>query len=406
MNEWKWAPLGELAETQLGKMLDQKKNAGEYHRYLGNDNVQWNSFKLDEVKEMRFKSSELERFRLRRSDLLVCEGGDPGRCALWESDEEIYYQKALHRVRVGEELDARYLLYYLIHIGNTQEIRQYYTGGATIKHLPAAALNRVVIKYPDLPTQRRIAGVLAAYDKLIESNRKQIKLLEEVAQRLYKEWFVDLHFPGHETTPIHDGLPVGWKRDSLLGRIDYVRGRSYGSKDIRDTGAARLINLNNVASFGGWNAGAEKPYSGAHKKEQVVRGGDIVMAVTDMTKERRLVGHVARIPKDASGGIISMDLIKTVPKDMTPNYLYAHLRFSGVAEMIAMLANGTNVIHLKPEALSRVILLIPSKDLQVAYANYLQPVFDAIEVSRRQIAAARETRDRLLPKLMSGEIEV
>lgn len=91
---------------------------------------------------------------------------------------------------------------------------------------------------------------------------------------------------------------------------------------------------------------------------------------------------------------------------MTPNYLYAHLRFSGVAEMIAMLANGTNVIHLKPEALSRVILLIPSKDLQVAYANYLQPVFDAIEVSRRQIAAARETRDRLLPKLMSGEIEV
>lgn len=102
MNEWKWAPLGELAETQLGKMLDQKKNAGEYHRYLGNDNVQWNSFKLDEVKEMRFKSSELERFRLRRSDLLVCEGGDPGRCALWESDEEIYYQKRYTASALGK----------------------------------------------------------------------------------------------------------------------------------------------------------------------------------------------------------------------------------------------------------------------------------------------------------------
>lgn len=303
-------------------------------------------------------------------------------------------------------VDARFLSYYMQSPAWKSTIASRTVLGATVNRIPIATFPEFPLCLPPLSTQQRIAGVLSAYDKLIESNRKQIKLLEEVAQRLYKEWFVDLRFPGHETTPIHDGLPVGWKRGSLLGNIDYVRGRSYGSEDIRDTGAARLINLNNVASFGGWNAGAEKPYSGAHKKEQVVRGGDIVMAVTDMTKERRLVGHVARIPKDASGGIISMDLIKIVPKDMTPNYLYAYLRFSGVAEVIAMLANGTNVIHLKPEALSRAALLIPSKDLQVAYANYLQPLFDTIEASQRQIAAAREARDRLLPKLMSGEIEV
>ena len=92
---WKSAPLGHLADVQLGKMLDQKKNQGEYRRYLGNDNVQWNDFKLDEVKEMRIKDSERERFRLKPGDLLICEGGDPGRCALWMSNEEMYYQKAL-----------------------------------------------------------------------------------------------------------------------------------------------------------------------------------------------------------------------------------------------------------------------------------------------------------------------
>ena len=89
MREWKSAPLGELADAKLGKMLDQKKNAGEYRRYLGNDNVQWGYFKLDDVKEMKIKESEFERFSVRRGDLLVCEGGDPGRCALWDSGEEI-----------------------------------------------------------------------------------------------------------------------------------------------------------------------------------------------------------------------------------------------------------------------------------------------------------------------------
>lgn len=180
---WQESPLGIIAGTQLGKMLDAKKNEGEYRPYLGNDNVQWDGVDLSEVKEMRFKDSELSKFALRTGDLLVCEGGDPGRCAIWNSDEEMYYQKALHRVRAHEGvLDNRYLYYFLAHIGMTQEIRQYYTGGATIKHLPAAALNRVRVRYPDLSTQKRIAGVLSAYDELIENNRKQIKLLEEAAQ--------------------------------------------------------------------------------------------------------------------------------------------------------------------------------------------------------------------------------
>ncbi|WP_291288825.1 restriction endonuclease subunit S [Enorma sp.] len=404
---WQASPLGVIADTQLGKMLDAKKNDGEYRPYLGNDNVQWDGIDLSEVKEMRFKDSELPKFALKTGDLLVCEGGDPGRCAIWNSYEEMYYQKALHRVRAQENvLDNRFLYYYLVYICSTQEIRQYYTGGATIKHLPKAALERVIVRYPDLETQSCIADVLSAYDELIENNRKQIKLLEEAAQRLYKEWFVDLKFPGHETTSIVDGLPEGWKKESLLSQIDYVRGRSYRSEDLRGARTPKLINLSNIASYGGWNAGAEKSYSDTYKENQVVAAGDIVMAVTDMTKERRLVGHVARVPKGAAGNIISMDLIKIVPQAVEPNYLYAYLRFSGIAEMIAMLANGTNVAHLKPESLIRAELLVPSRGVQLAYGSYVQAMFDGIENAEQQIASAREARNRLLPKLMSGEIEV
>lgn len=402
---WQESPLGEIADTQLGKMLDAKKNEGEYHPYLGNDNVQWGGIGLSEVKEMRFKESELAKFALRSGDLLVCEGGDPGRCAIWNSDEEMYYQKALHRVRAHEGvLDNWYLYYFLVHIGSTQEIRQYYTGGATIKHLPAAALNRVKVRYPDLSTQKRIVGVLSVYDELIENNRRQIKLLEEAAQRLYKEWFIDLKFPGHETTPIVDGLPEGWKRGTLLTLVDVVRGCSYSSGEIIQ-GEKTLINLGNLTPFGGFRFGYEKPFSGKSRENQLVAKGDVVMGLTEQAIG--LAGYAALLPTVPDGSVISADLVKIAPKQGVPaEFVYALLRFGRLSELISPLANGTKIKHLRPQSLSRVTTQIPSIELMQRYAAVVCPAYEQIDVCQQQVAAAREARDRLLPKLMSGEIEV
>lgn len=402
---WQESPLGEIADTQLGKMLDAKKNEGEYHPYLGNDNVQWGGIGPSEVKEMRFKESELAKFALRSGDLLVCEGGDPGRCAIWNSDEEMYYQKALHRVRAHEGvLDNWYLYYFLVHIGSTQEIRQYYTGGATIKHLPAAALNRVKVRYPDLSTQKRIVGVLSVYDELIENNRRQIKLLEEAAQRLYKEWFIDLKFPGHETTPIVDGLPEGWKRGTLLTLVDVVRGCSYSSDEIIQ-GEKTLINLGNLTPFGGFRFGYEKPFSGKSRENQLVAKGDVVMGLTEQAIG--LAGYAALLPTVPDGSVISADLVKIAPKQGVPaEFVYALLRFGRLSELISPLANGTKIKHLRPQSLSRVTTQIPSIELMQRYAAVVCPAYEQIDVCQQQVAAAREARDRLLPKLMSGEIEV
>lgn len=401
---WQESPLGELADTQLGKMLDAKKNEGEYHSYLGNDNVQWSGVDLSEVKEMRFKDSELSKFALRPGDLLVCEGGDPGRCAIWNSNEEMYYQKALHRVRAREDvLDNRYLYYFLVHIGSTQEIRQYYTGGATIKHLPAAALNRVKVRYPDLAAQRRIADVLSAYDELIENNRRQIKLLEEAAQRLYKEWFIDLNFPGHDTTPIHNGLPEGWKRVTILDLADVVRGCSYSSDEIV-RGGRTLINLGNLAPFGGFRSGWEKPFSGRPREDQAVSKGDVIMGLTEQAVG--LAGYAALLPTVPGESFISADLVKLVPKEGVPaQFIFALLRYGRLSELISPLANGTKIKHLRPQSMSRVNVPVPPTELMVRYAAVTRPVYDQIDVCQQQIAAAREARDRLLPKLMSREIE-
>lgn len=399
MSEWKEAPLGNLAETQLGKMLNQKKNAGEPRRYLGNDNVQWNSFKLDEVKEMRFKDSELDRFRLRHGDLLVCEGGDPGRCALWESDEEVYYQKALHRVRVGKELDARYLLYFLIHIGETQEIRQYYTGGATIKHLPAAALNRVVIRYPSYDTQGRIAGVLSAYDKLIENNRKQIKLLEEAAQRLHKEWFVDLRFPGHETTPIHNGIPEGWKR-TTVGQSSSLVSRGVTPAYADDSNelvlGQRCVRNNLIDLSFARHHKPKKP------NEKWLKKWDVLINSTGTGS----LGRTAQFWLDNNNVVVDshITIIRAQQREVAA-YL-GQWAFSNEAMLEALHTGSTGQTELPRDRVANCHVLIPDNDLLDLFYTLIEPMTMRIVAAQQQIVAAREARDRLLLKLMSGEIEV
>lgn len=350
----------------------------------------------------------LSRYKVKRGDLLYARRGDVGRGSLVGAHEDGWLcgTGCLKVTPDPSKIDSRYL-FYLTSLPETIGWLVNHAKGTTMLNLNTAILSSLPLEIErNLEKQRRIAEVLSAYDELIENNRRQIKLLEEAAQRLYREWFIDLKFPGHETTPIHDGLPDGWQKGNLLDCADVYRGKSYTSDNLDDSGNMRLANLNSIAPYGGWAFGAEKPYKGECKAEQLISSGDVIMAVTDMTKERRLVGHVARVPKQADGFLISMDLIKLVPKSVTVNYLYAALRFSGVAEMIAMLANGTNVLHLKPDALSRVDFVSPDRETQERFSVVSELLFAMCERLEQKAALAREARDRLLPKLMSGEIEV
>lgn len=379
---WQASPLGVIADTQLGKMLDAKKNDGEYRPYLGNDNVQWDGIDLSEVKEMRFKDSELPKFALKTGDLLVCEGGDPGRCAIWNSYEEMYYQKALHRVRAQENvLDNRFLYYYLVYICSTQEIRQYYTGGATIKHLPKAALERVIVRYPDLETQRRIAGVLSAYDELIENNRKQIKLLEEAARRLYKEWFVDLKFPGYETTAIRNGLPEGWRYGKLGDVVEFKRGKTITQKETTE---------GDVPVVAG---GLEPAYY-----HNVANTGRPVITVSAS-------GANAGFCRLYTTEIWASDC-SFADQHMTDNLLFVYLSIRVLSNGFRQCQRGSAQPHVYPKHVNALKILIPDSAVLTRFEHASEPFFSLIGAAERQIAVAREARSRLLPKLMSGEIEV
>lgn len=278
--------------------------------------------------------------------------------------------------------------------------------GAAQRTISLTALRNMEIEIPHIEVQKKIAEVLYTYDKLIENNQKQIKLLEEAAQRLYKEWFVDLRFPDHEDVAIVDGVPEGWKIKPLSEVFAYVRGKSYTSKELVENGGILMVNLKNIRAFGGYNRNAEKRYSGKYKEEQKLNPGDLVMGVTDMTQERRLVGHVAIIPDIGETMTFSMDLIKLIPLSIQKSFLYATMYFGGYSKKISPLANGVNVLHLKPEAMMNMEMLIPTEEIINQYDKIFETYQCRIEILQKQCDLAVEARERLLPKLMSGEIEV
>ena len=334
---------------------------------------------------------------------LVLEGA--GKCSIvMDVSPLTVFESHLIRVRLNKEC-ANPLFYYYYFRSPLSPVKTIVSQCAQAG-IRGSDLQELSVAFPPIEIQKCIADILSAYDNLIENNQKQIKLLEEAAQRLYKEWFVDLHFPGYENTKIIDGIPEGWAEKAFFEIFAYVRGKSYTSQEISDSQGILMVNLKNIKAFGGYNRKAEKRYIGKYRNDQLLAQGDVVMGVTDMTQERRLVGHVAMVPNMGEAMTFSMDLIKLIPFTVTNSYLYASMRYGGYSKAISALANGVNVLHLKPEFLADMTMLIPNDKILKQYDKIFLQYTNKIELLQEQCDIATEARDRLLPKLMNGELEV
>ncbi|MFH7321256.1 restriction endonuclease subunit S [Desulfurivibrio sp. D14AmB] len=158
---WTTIKLGDLAaESVLGKMLDKEKNTGTMCPYLGNINVRWGAFDLANLKSMKIEDSEKKRYGLHKDDLVICEGGEPARCAIWKGDSgKMFIQKALHRVRFTESYDPNFAYYYIVYAAATQRIATYFTG-TTIKHLTGTGLQKIEFPLCSIAEQKEIVSLL------------------------------------------------------------------------------------------------------------------------------------------------------------------------------------------------------------------------------------------------------
>lgn len=188
---WVWCRLGEICDTRLGKMLDGTKNKGEFHPYFRNLNVQWYRFELDDVLQMKFEPFELEEYSVKKGDLLICEGGYPGRGAIWESEDESFkFQKALHRVRFYKDIPAKLYLFYLDLICSNGRIAEYTTGSG-IQHLTGISLKKMPIPLPPLVEQTRIVQKLDELMRYCDELEASIKASagqnEKLLQQVLRE---------------------------------------------------------------------------------------------------------------------------------------------------------------------------------------------------------------------------
>lgn len=407
--KWEYVALGDLYEVHNG-LSKGGRFFGDGFPFLSFSTVFNKWFLPQELPDLvQSTDKEQQSYSIQRGDVFVTRTSETmdelgmSSVALKDYPHATYngFTKRLRPIN-SERILPEFIGYYL----RTPFFRAGFAAFSTMTtraSLRNEDLLSMKVPVPDIPTQKRIANILSAYDNLIENDQKQIKLLEEAAQRLYKEWFVDLRFPGHENTKITDGIPEGWEYKPIFDVFDFVRGRSYTSNELSDSTGILMVNLKNIRAFGGYNRNAEKRFVGQFKDNQILSAGDVIMGVTDMTQERRLVGHVALVPNMGETMIFSMDLIKLIPKRTDNLFLYSAMIFGGVSKRISPLANGVNVLHLKPEAIMGVEMLIPNDKVVCQYHSQMAPVFSEIETLQKQCDIAAEARDRLLSKLMNGE---
>lgn len=390
--------LAEVADLCLGKMLDEKKNKGEPMPYLANVNVRWGAFELDNLREMRFEPHELERYGLRHGDIVMCEGGEPGRCAIWKDEVPgMMIQKALHRIRPNEDLDHRFLYYSFLLKGRNDGFSGLFTG-STIKHLPGQNLAKVEVSYPPRPEQRRIADALSAYDDLIENNRRRIALLEQSARLLYREWFVHLRFPGHEHVKVVDGVPVGWGRKSVPDLIAInPKERIERGKEAWYVPMAALSETGMTVDRGDFERRT------VHTTVKF-RANDVLLARITPCLENGKTGFVYFLDeRDIACG--STEFIVLRGTSVSPYFVYCLARTYDFREhAIKSMIGSSGRQRVQVGCFDEYGVALPPSSLLSEFDGSVAPMFKQIAVLDQQIERLGQARDLLLPHLMSGDI--
>ena len=399
---WPTQKLEAVADFCLGKMLDQKKNRGEPLPYLANANVRWGEFDLADLREMRFEQHELDRYGLKYGDIVMCEGGEPGRCAIWkEQRSSMMIQKALHRIRPHDCLRPEFLYYFFLHKGRTGHLASLFTG-STIKHLPREKLALVEVPVPPRSTQDQIASVLSAYDDLIENNRRRIQLLEQAARLLYKEWFVHLRFPGHEHTRIIDGVPEGWVRKTLEDLCDHVNYGYTASANENNIGPKFLRITDIVPETIDWG---HVPHCEIdEKKLQKFRliEGDIVVARTGAT-----VGYAKRVGPRLPVAVFASYLVRFRFGRQYDNILGGiFMESDDYKAYVRSNISGAAQPNANAHILGGVKILVPPVTLKRLFREIAEPIINQRIVFQEQNQNLAKARDLLLPKLMNGEVAV
>ena len=418
-SEWPTVRLGEHVEACLGKMLDAQKNKGTPQPYLGNSNVRWGQFDLTDLAEMRFEPHEEERYSLLPGDLVVCEGGEPGRCAIWIGPAGMKVQKALHRIRPKGTLDNYYLFYWFQQAAKAGLLEPYFTG-TTIKHLTGKALAALEVPLPAIEVQRAMVDVLKQLDDRITLLRETNATHEAIAQALFKSWFVDFD-------------PV---RAKMAGRapegMDEATAALFpDALEETDLGLAPKGWLaGSVGDFaelkkGTVNPGLQPETTFEHfslpsfddgQRPVTERGALIKSNKTPLHSNTVLLSklnpHIPRVwlPVECgANAVCSTEFLVFQPTGVgSREFVYCTFKSPDFIARLQQLVTGTSNSHqrIKPDQVAQMRSVVPSLQVAKAFEAVVRPMFERVHRNRGHALTLANLRDTLLPRLISGQLRL
>lgn len=378
--------IGQLAEIIDG---DRGKNYPKqdefypqgYCLFLNTGNVTKEGLTFEENQFItKEKDEALRKGKLKRGDIVYTTRGTVGNAGYYNSSvpyENVRINSGMVILRSnGEIVDARFLYQILKSEYYRPYFKQYCTGSAQ-PQLPIKNFSQIYLNVPDIKTQHRIADILSAYDDLIENNQKQIKLLEEAAQRLYKEWFVDLRFPGHENTKIVDGVPEGWRRGLLKELISVNYGKDH--KKVPDDG--------NIPVYGSGGL--------MRKCNKSLFSGEAVLI-----PRKGSLNNIMYV--DETFWTVDTMFYATMKQPHTAVFVYFFVKAFDMYSMNI----GAAVPSMTTKILDAMDVVIPDKETLEKFDKYAKVYFNKIKTLQGQNEQLKTARDLLLPKLISGEVEV
>ena len=380
MSEWKKCPIGEVVTLRQGFAINAKSK-----HYMSKEETSLPLLRIADMKngtkEVFVKEEIPQRFIAHPEDIIYTRTGNVG--LVFRNNYGVMHNNCFSVTPNDADELSRDFLYYALQNKTFFDTANVLARGAAQPDLPHTSFNSIEFAYPSLFAQERIAYILSRYDSLIENYQKQIKLLEEAAQRFYKEWFIDLRFPGHENTKIVDGLPEGWEVKSIIDVYNFKYGKILPTKDFVKDGAIPVY-------------GASKQigrYSKANCFEPKVLIGS-----------RGNAGFVHRTIEDETYVTNNSFIVE-------PKKEFRYLRLPYIYESLkvmdfAAICTGAAQPQLTLNSIASLKYIIPSDRIITDYCDVSVLFFKKIAMSYKQLRLLTEARDRLLPKLMSGEIEI
>ena len=363
--------MGEVCISDLGKTLNQSKDEGEMYPYLCAINVLWDKIDLSTLKQTKFKEEEIEKYSVKKGDLLICEGGDIGRAAIWDKDETILYQNALHRVRFNDEVLPRYCLLYLRHLKENGILDSRYGKGVTIKHLVKSSLLSISIPIPPLSEQSRIVEELDQLSNIIEKKRQQLSELDNLAQSIFYDMFGD---------PVTN--EKGWEVKKMK---DVAPQKAYKGDVPHNNEKCWLLNLDMIVP----NTGEiiEKCYFDKND----IGNSTLAFDTTNVlySKLRPYLNKVV-VPNDI--GYATTELVPLCPLvDVLDRYYLAYLlRSNSFVAYINDKVAGAKMPRVSMDILRNFPVILPPLNIQQLFAQKIEAIEKEKELIKQSIKETEE----------------